>query len=524
MTMQFNLRQVRRRSAAKLLIAALFIFSAIPAPAQDIGHLGVEADPAPLVQARRPARRNIRSSNVSRPPVNIASQPKANGPLPKVDVADVRPVMNNPGPVTAPPGSSFEQVLAAAESASQTEQYELALDNYRRALKQRPDSAEAQLGLAETLFDMRRYDEAEREYNALLARNSKNGEAHRGLADIRYAQRRWRPSVESYQAAINAGLNDSAVYNNYANALFRTGTVENKERAIEYYRKAIQLEPSWPSAYAGLANALRGQRGPDGKLRLDEALAAATKGVELGPELALTRSILGRVYADMGRFDQAIREGQRAVDLTPKDPFVHLNLGGIYFVQKRYQDAERAYQKAIDLDPKWAFAYNALGQIYLNNLNRLADASLQFSKALLLEPNSPTLHINFGAARARSGDYNEAINRFKRAAELDPRSIAAYHNLGSVYIALRRYAEAAAAFQKATEIDPARSEYFVALGDTYRLMGKTREAEEAYSKARSQGAKFDDLGKDGKSGKKGSKKDNEEEKREKSEKKKKKKN
>ncbi|MCW5971440.1 MAG: tetratricopeptide repeat protein [Blastocatellales bacterium] len=498
-------RNLRRR-AVRLCCFLLIVCAGLPAPAQDIGHLGVDADPTPLVQARRPARRVVRNS---RTPVqttnpsgntvasNISSNPssgRSGQPLPevpKIDEGNVRPVIADAAPVIAPPTPAFEQILLSAENASQGGQYELALETYRRAQKQRPDSIDAQLGVAEALFDLRRLPDAEREFRAVLERQPANGDARRGLGDTLYDLRRWRDSVASYQSAIDAGLNDSAVYNNYANALFRTGTVENKARAVEYYRKAIDLQPSWPSAYAGLANALRGQRGPDGRPRLDEALAAATKGVELGPDLSLTRSVLGRVYADLGQFDRALAEGNSAVKLAPKDPYAYINLGGIYYAQKRYDQAEAAYKQAIALDPQWAFPYNALGTLYLNNLARLGDASLQFSKAILLEPNSPTLRINFGAARARSGDYNEAVNQLLRAIEIDPKSISAHHNLGLVYAVQKRYPEAAAAFQKATELDPTRAEYFIALGDVYKLMGRKSESDAAYDRARALGARIE---------------------------------
>jgi tetratricopeptide (TPR) repeat protein len=525
------LGRLSRQTAVKLSVFWLIVLNAVSTPAQAIGHLGVDADPTPLVQARRPVRRVSRAAERPLVAVNTGSSSSSSNNSnsvpantvatnttptnsnkvepPKIETGGVKTATPTSNPNLTPPTAAYDRLLASAEAAVQQGKFEVALDAFQKARKERPDSLEAQLGVAESLFDLRRLPEAEREFRAILASQPQSGEAQRGLGDTLYDARRWRDSVAAYQAAIDTGLNDSAIYNNYANALFRTGTVENKAKAIQYYQKAIDLQPTWPSAYAGLANALRSQRGPDGKLRLDEALAAATKGVELGPELSLTHSILGRVYSDLGQFDRATSEGQRAVQISPKDPFVYLNLGGIYYAQKRFPEAEQTYLKAIELDPQWAFPYNALGSIYMNNLQRLGDASLQFSKALLLEPSSPTLHVNFGAARARAGDYNEAINQFQQAIALDPKSIAAHHNLGLLFTVQRRYPEAVGEFQKAIELDSTRPVYFIALGDTYKLMGKTREADEAYNRARNLGAKIDEPAKDAKSesGKKDEKKE-----------------
>ncbi|MEP7272896.1 MAG: tetratricopeptide repeat protein [Acidobacteriota bacterium] len=459
---------------------------------QEIGHLGIDSDPTPLVQARRASKR--RTVTAVR---TVAVLPATGGGGRVVTTPGTRPV-------GGPPTSSFDELMATAEAASKDGQYEPALESYRRALQARPDSIEAKLGLAETLLDARKYGDAEQEFRQLLRVKPQLPEAQRGLGDTVYELKRYSDAVAAYQTAAQGGLNDAELYNNYANSLFRTGTVENKSRAIEYYRKAIQLQPDWPSAYAGLANLLRTTRGSDGKLQLTEALAAAKKAVDLNANFPLGHSILGRVYADLGDFTRAGAEGQRAIELAPKDPFVFLNMGGIYYAQRRYPEAEQAYLKSISLDPQWAFPYHSLGTLYLNSMNRLPDASMQFSKAILLEPNSPTLRTSFGASRARSGDYNEAANQFKKAIEIDPKYIAAYHNLGVVYAINRRYPEALEAFKKATELDPTRGEYFVALGDIYKRMGRDKESQEAFQRASALGAKVEDPGK-GESEEKGKK-------------------
>lgn len=456
----------------------------LAAPAQEIGHLGIDSDPTPLVQAKKASKRRMVTRSISVTPLPET----ASGPV------SVAPISTKP--IVSGPSASFDELVATAEAASKRGQYEPALDAYRRALVIRPDVTETRLAFAETLLDAKKLKDAEREFRQVISQTPQLAEAHRGLGDTLYELNRYRDAVTAYQTAAQGGLSDAELFNNYANALFRTGTVENKGRAIEYYRKAINLQPEWPSAYAGLANALRTQRGADGKPQLTEALAAATKAVALDANLPLAHSVLGRVYADLKDFGRAGSEGQRAVDLAPRDPFVYLNLGGIYYAQRRFPDAEQAYLKAISLDPQWAFPYHSLGTLYLNNLNRLADASTQFSKAILLEPNSPTLRTSFGAARARAGDYNEAANQLKKAIEIDPKYIAAYHNLGVVYAINKRYPEALSNFKIATELDPTRGEYFVALGDVYKLMGQEKESQEAFRRASALGAKVEEPAKD----------------------------
>ena len=459
-------------------IAALMILSLLVA-AQEIGHLGIDTDPAPLVQAKRPVRR------ASSP---ATTRPDRGGP-PATSGSGNPSLASQPvPPVGGAVGNSFADVMMRADAASQAQKYPAAIEGYLKATSMKPDSVEARLGLAEAFLDSRRFQDAEREFRQVLSSNSAAAEAQRGLGDTLYELRRYKDAVAAYGSSEQAGIKDAELYNNYANALFRTGTTENRRRAIDAYRKAIALKPAWSSAYAGLANLLRSGRRGDPTVNLAEALTMATKAVELDSNSALAHSILGRVYADQKDFAKAQAEGERAVQLSPNDPFVYINLGGINFAQGRAADAEKAYQKAISLDKRWAFSYHSLGTLYLQQ-GKLGEASTMFSQAVLFEPNSPTLRTSFGAARARSGDYNEAINQIREALRIDPNYVAAHHNLGTIYAVQKNYPEAAKEFQQAATLDPSNYDYFVALGDVYKLMGKKSESDAAYARAESLGWK-----------------------------------
>ena len=414
----------------KSILAATI--GAILVAAQDIGHLGIDSDPAPLVQARRPVKR-ASSSNPG--PKSVAQQPPRTSATSVPPLAPTPPVVTTAGPSS---GSGFSDVLMRAEAAARAERYDSAITEYRKAVSMNRDSLDAQLGLAESLYDAKRYPEAEKEFKQALSLKPNLADAQRGLGDTLYELRRYTDAVAAYSGSEQAGIKDAELYNNFANALFRTRTVENKKLAIDAYRKAIALKPDWSDAHAGLANALRTAIGGEANRNLDEALTIARKAVELNNNSALAHSILGRVYADMKDSAKALAEGQRAVELAKNDPFVYVNLGGIYYAQGKTADAEKAYQTAISLDRRWALPYHSLGTLYLQT-GKLSEASAMLSQAVLFEPDSPTSHSSFGAARARSNDYNEAINQFNLAIKIDPKYVAAYHNLGSVYAVQRRF-------------------------------------------------------------------------------------
>src|SRR5678816_3197602 len=104
-------------------IAALMILSLLVA-AQEIGHLGIDTDPAPLVQAKRPVRRASSPST---------SKPERGGP-PATSGSGNPSLASQPvPPVGAAVGNSFADVMMRAEAASQAQHYPTAIEGYLKA-------------------------------------------------------------------------------------------------------------------------------------------------------------------------------------------------------------------------------------------------------------------------------------------------------------------------------------------------------------------------------------------------------
>jgi superkiller protein 3 len=494
--------------------------------AQDIGHLGVSADPIPLVQAKRPPRRFVarnagRNSNlaIARPDpaskdlrADVSDVGGATGKAPKASsntaasssatiAANTTPAPKEPvvirpetRPETKPepklqPKSAAptaEDFIARAEDFAAKNNPRAAIEAFRQALSLKPDSLDAQLGLADSLHDAKDYLSADAEYQKILAGNQNSAEAHRGRGDTLYELKRYDEAVNEYQSAIKAGAADAGVFNNLANAYFRTGTRENRDRAVENYRKAIEKQPDWPDAYAGMAYVLRVQQ------RMSEAQQAVEKALQIAPNSSLAHSVASRVYADLNDFARANAEGQTAIDLAPKDSpsylsFVYLNLGGILYAQRRYDEAIRAYVTAQSYDRAWAVPRNSLGNLYLA-ANRPLEASEEFEIAAKLEPKSSIIHNNLCAAYAKLNKYDAAVTNCQLAAQLDPKNPNPLSNMGVALVRQKRYNEAVDAFNRALQIEPNNAAFHLALADTLQLAGRKKEAKEAYKRAEALGA------------------------------------
>lgn len=114
------------------------------------------------------------------------------------------------------------------------------------------------------------------------------------------------------------------------------GQIDEAERAIEDFKRAVELDPKFADAYAGLAQAYWRIAAfhdlPDREALFNEALASARRAVELNNYEVSTIKTLGLVLVNTGRSDEGINTLKRAIALAPNDtePQLHLGIGLVY--------------------------------------------------------------------------------------------------------------------------------------------------------------------------------------------------
>jgi adenylate cyclase len=224
----------------------------------------------------------------------------------------------------------------------------------------------------------------------------------------------------------------------------RTGT--DLRKAIEYFNQAIEKDPGYALAYAGLADSyvilsVFGAASPQDSI--PQARAAARKALELDDTLAEAHASSGRIagpfdfefdrsiaeferaiqlnpnYAmahhwlswgpltALAQFDRAIAEGKRAVELDPLSLIDNADLGGnVYFNSRRYDEAIAQLRKTIEIDPRFYLAHYYLGQAFQLK-GQLTEAIAEYQKAVELD-DDPEALAYLGQAYARAGQRDEA--------------------------------------------------------------------------------------------------------------------
>lgn len=227
-------------------------------------------------------------------------------------------------------------------------------------------------------------------------------EAELGLTEQRKAERRPRKNLgawDFYQLGV---------------AEFYKFTQAGNLRCQEYLRKAIELDPNLASAHSRLAYAIVLSMvyfdAPPDDARMDEALAAAERGVELDDQDAHGFFTLGRVYLARREYDQAIDALLHALELNPSLAVTYCGLGDSYAYEGRLEEALEQFEVAIRLSPhdpfRWAFySYRSLAHLFRGEF---ADAASWARKAVQIPNAQYWARAHLAAALGHLGDQDQA--------------------------------------------------------------------------------------------------------------------
>ena len=224
--------------------------------------------------------------------------------------------------------------------------------------------------------------------------------------------------------------------------------VENVSSAIELFSRALERDPNYALAYAGLGEAYSTRYDATYEREwLDKAMQACEHAVTLDSDSAKSRTCLGTVYARRGRYNEAVQQFQRAIQTEPTSDGAYRGLASAYERLGRLAEAENTYRLAIQVRPGYWAGYGWLGSFYSHQA-KYAEAAREFSQAIALAPDDPHGYRMLGGVYIFMGDYGKAIEVLQHAIALFP-TPEAYSNLGIAYFNLRRFDDSVTALEQA---------------------------------------------------------------------------
>jgi DNA-binding winged helix-turn-helix (wHTH) protein/tetratricopeptide (TPR) repeat protein len=266
---------------------------------------------------------------------------------------------------------------------------------------------------------------------------------------VRWIQSSRRPpAVVSAPQHRLAKTPNSAAYALYTQGRFywNKRSLEAIQKSINLFQQAIQAQPDYAAAYAGLADAY--------------LLAGSYGNSFLAPSVAMPKA------------KTAI---EKALALDDSSADAHASLGYINLLEWDWDGAEREFKRAIELNRDCVNAHHWYSH-ELMALGRAAESHRESEIALGLAPTDEVINEHMAWHHLMNREYDRAIAQAIKAIELDPGFVQSHRVLALAYLYTDRHREACAEFEKGVELshdDPVARGY---LARCYAVSNREAEA------------------------------------------------
>ncbi|PYI88997.1 MAG: hypothetical protein DME26_02330 [Verrucomicrobia bacterium] len=219
---------------------------------------------------------------------------------------------------------------------------------------------------------------------------------------------------------------------------------EGYKNALRYFQNAVEIDPSYAPAHAGVA------------------LVYRSGGIWLWPP-----------RDTMPKCKEAAR---KAIDLDPTlaDAYVAMAAAQTYY-DWDWAGAEENFKRALQLSPHSSVAMDLYNN-FLVARGRFDEAIALLNNALKLDPLAPGLHSDLGWTYASAGRAETGIPHLLKALELESRFLQGHVNLGVCYLAVGKIDEAVAEFEIAVQLAPDSPYPLRNLGHAFGSAGRRAEA------------------------------------------------
>ena len=235
-------------------------------------------------------------------------------------------------------------------------------------------------------------------------------------------------------------------------------TEQGLKQGIEHFQQALESDPTYALAYAGLADCFillceygvctpiesypRGKAAALKALSLDDSLAEAhaslglasmfydwkgpiaeqefQRAIELNPSYATAYQWRAISLAITGRFDEAIAEIKRAQELDPLSRIINANVARVYYFADRYEEALEQCRLLFKFAPEFSVAHKIAGFVYVQK-NMYAESAAHLQKAIELSGGAPEIVAALGYVHAISDNRGEARAALARLQQISER-------------------------------------------------------------------------------------------------------
>lgn len=257
-----------------------------------------------------------------------------------------------------------------------------------------------------------------------------------------------------------------------------------RQESLEWYRKAVKIQPHEPQLHVRMANAYLTQG------RYEDAAKHFTKALDLDQKMADAYLGLAQIDYNNKRYGEATVRLEKAISLQPNHRQAHALLISCYRMQWMQRKVVEASKRLLQLEGEESSADPILNEIagegvsfhwYMERGGQFLQAqqpvaaAAEFRRALAIRPEA-SAYSQLGVAMANWGKPDSAISYFRKARELNPMSALHNFNLGVALCNHGHASEGIMLLEQACQISPEEERYSSTLFDQYVSAGRWTEA------------------------------------------------
>ena len=222
---------------------------------------------------------------------------------------------------------------------------------------------------------------------------------------------------------------------------------EGLTKAIDYFQLAIEQDPNYALAYAGLADCYS---------IIGSVIVGTVPALEVAPKAraAALKSL---------ELDNTLAEAQTSLAT------VRFNYDW------DWNAAASGFRRAVELNPNYATAYQR-NSLYLMSMGRTSESIAEMNRAHDLDPLSISMNFSLGSRLYLAREYDQAIEQLRNTIDMDPDFVLPHLVLGQAYEQKKMYDQAITELRRAVDISQSSAPAIAALARTYAVSGRTTEA------------------------------------------------
>jgi arylsulfatase A-like enzyme/Tfp pilus assembly protein PilF len=240
---------------------------------------------------------------------------------------------------------------------------------------------------------------------------------------------------------------------------------KESDEGLHALERVVAQDPKVIDAWFMLGNEYYRRR------QFARAIEQFKRALDLKPDYDLVVINMANAYRALGRDQEAMVGYRRFMELDPKNAQIRYEAAQILIDSGKLEEARQELTQALALEPKLAAARNALGVLALRR-GDISGAEREIRAAIEEKPDVRLAHFNLALLAEQQGDAARAIAEYSREIELHANSYKAAFNLGKLYGRTGNRQGQVEQYRKAIDINPSFAEGHLFLAKAYLDQGE----------------------------------------------------